>query len=255
VHRVRAAGLADDRVARLLGFPDSADPNSVRRALNRWEGPAARTRIDGQAVADLGHVRNRFAEAAKELGRVVPLSTASDDWPFRLLLDATDLDRRAARAIERFLSALLGVLEAEIRANVLDLPRGVMPGARPVTWEDVRERIAFLREQLAEADWREKLAKYRIAGERHRQVTADLARHPRRAEIVNIIAADPDVAAPDDALSRLWQEWTEHERPRRRSWPPRKQIRYDRPDPRLALDQHVAGGSLRVAAFCPPLAR
>jgi hypothetical protein len=37
IHRTRAAGLRDGGIGRLLGFPPTTAPESVRRALNRWE--------------------------------------------------------------------------------------------------------------------------------------------------------------------------------------------------------------------------
>lgn len=154
VHRLRGRGISDAGIGRLLGFPASVEAGSLRRTLNRWEREEGRrTQIDSQARADVTHAEKRVGEACRDMARVMP--SYVDVVHFTL---EAALEPKAARAVLTYLSELVGLLEAEIRANVLRLPREVMPGARPVAWDEVRERIAALQRALDEEKRRQIVA-------------------------------------------------------------------------------------------------
>jgi hypothetical protein len=72
----------------------------------------------------VAHASNRLDAAAGPLVEVSP-PEIDDLALFHLMLDATDLDTKTAEAVLGFVSALVGRLDAEARANVLELPREV----------------------------------------------------------------------------------------------------------------------------------
>jgi hypothetical protein len=235
IHRMRVAGLADSRIGRLLGFPDSAEPESIRRRLVQWErDDGLRTEVDSQARANVTHAEKRVVAACRRMQ--IPI----DADPVHFTLEA-DLDPgTAAAGVLEYLAELVGLLEAEIGANVLHLPREAMPGARPVAWSEVRERIASLRAGLDDAKRRAVVAEY-IEDQQRRQdnvqgprsspvaasMLAELHGHAREAEIFKIIGNDPDDAASGDMLGHKWTRLYE-----------------DRGDP-ADHDDHKVGGRRR----------
>ena len=257
VYRVRGAGISDPGIGRLLGFPESVEPESLRRALNRWERDSGfRTEVDSQARADVAHAHARLEEAGHRLWPSVP----AEADPVHLTLEA-DLDPKAARLVEEWLTQLVKLLEAETTANVLELPRDVMPGARPVSWTEIRARIQALRAQSHEAKRREIIGGYFDDEATRREVREEL-RKPKYAdeieEILAVLAEDADAASPGDALGRqtipfddvlasvLDDEQHKRHRPRRRPPRDRERIDHNRSDPELIFEQRI--GDLRIAA-------
>jgi hypothetical protein len=178
IHRMRVTGLADSRIGRLLGFPDSAEPESIRRSLTRWERESGfRTEIDSQARADVTHAEKRVGEACRRMR--IPV----DADPVLFTLEA-DLAPSAAAGVLEYLRELVGLLEAEVKANLLHLPRERMPGARPVAWSEVRERIVSLEACLHEEDRRRIVAAYIADCRRREQWLAGLRGHDAEEEIL-----------------------------------------------------------------------
>jgi hypothetical protein len=253
IQRLRAAGLADPRVARLLGFPDAADPESVRRKLNRWEREDGfRTEVDAQARADVTHAEKRVGEACRRMR--IPV----DADPVHFTLEA-DLAPCVAAGVLEYLRELVGLLEAEIGANVLHLPREAMPGARPVSWSEIGNRIVDLEAILHEEDRHRVVAAHIADCRRREQWLAALRGHDVEEEILRELAGDPDVPSSTDALGHLPISFDavlavydpEDDAPRRRRrriWPDRQHIRHERSDARLILEQRVGVGDLRIAA-------
>jgi hypothetical protein len=255
IQRLRTAGLADPRVARLLGSPDAADPESVRKKLNRWEREDGfRTEVDAQARADVAHAEKRVGEACRRMQ--IPVN--ADVVHFTL---EADLAPGVAAGVLEYLRELVGLLEAEIRANVLHLPREGMPGARPVSWSEVRERIASLQAGLDDAHRRQVVAEYiddREDQQHRRDMLAELHGHAREAEILNIIG-DDGAASARDALGHAWtwldDDWGHEEHKVRHRVRLMCRDRQHIRDPRVAgrfellRDQQV--GDLRIAALRP----
>jgi hypothetical protein len=218
IHRVRAAGLDETRVGHLLGFPEQMDADSVRRTLVRWERAAGlATKIDSTARANVVHARNRLIEA---IGHLPIAADASDAEIERVTLDEA-LEGDAAQCVRDFLQALLAFRDAEVAANLLGVPRDVMPGARPVSWVEIEARIDQLEANLKREQSRKTIASF-IARERRRQrVAVELERHPQAREILarldghqhadEILAMlndKPETPSASDVLSRLTIEFT-----------------------------------------------
>jgi hypothetical protein len=252
IHRMRVAGLADSRIGRLLGFPDSAVPESIRRRLIQWErDDGLRTEIDSQARANVTHAEKRVGEACRRMR--IPV----DADPVIFTLEA-DLAPCAAAGVLEYLQELVALLEAEVKANLLHLPREGMPGARPVAWSEVRERIASLRAGLDDAHRRQVVAEYIEDQQHRRDMLAELHGHAREAEILNIIG-DDGAAAAGDALGHAWtwldDDWGHEEHKVRHRVRLMCRDRQHIRDPRVAgrfellLEQQV--GDLRIAALRP----
>jgi hypothetical protein len=258
VYRLRCAGITDSGIGRLLGFPGSVESESLRRTMNRWEqDEGLRTEIDSQARADVTHTEKRVSDACRRMCKAMP-----DDADLVYFTLEAALDSKAAASVLDYLRELVCLLEAEMRANVLHLPRNVMPGARPVAWSEIRERIAALQAGLDDAKRREIVADYIASEQCRQQVLAELSRHPAAEQILELITGDSDTPASGDALGHLpvaldvvlairdaqeGQEGAESpHRKRRRFWPDREHINHERYDARLILEQRV--GDLRIAA-------
>ena len=260
VHRMRADGIDDRRIGWLLGFPESIESESLRRALNRWEASDGfSTEVDSAARAAVGHAENRFARAIN----VLPYRVRADGSS---IIRVTLLDQLTGEDAERvadFLAAFVALRDAEIAANVLNLPRDVMPGAVPVSWKMVEDRLSELRSQLTESKRRQIVAGY-IKDETHRQqqrVIAALVDHPNADAIYAELAASGEPRWT--GLSR--DPWAETEfaagaedRPapkrRRLSWLDRRHVTHERQLSRLPLEQRVADDCIRLAAVPPSAA-
>jgi hypothetical protein len=254
VYRLRCAGITDSGIGRLLGFPDAADPESVRRNLNRREREDGfRTEVDAQARADVRHAEKRVGEACRRMR--IPVD--ADLVHFTLDADLAPCD---AAGVLDYLRALVALLEAEVKANLLHLPREGMPGARPVAWSEVRERIASIEACLHEEDRRRIVAAHIADCRRREQWLAALREHDAEEEILRALTGDPDAPAlSTDALGHLPisidavmavydPEEDAPRRRRRRIWPDRQHIHHERSDARLILEQRVGVGDLRIAA-------
>jgi hypothetical protein len=179
------------------------DAKSLRRTLNGWEKVhGLQTDFDPQARANVTHARKRLSEAGHRMAEVLPDDLCDADF-IHITLDARDLDAPTATAVEDYLRHLVDVLEAEEKANLLALPREVMPGARPVTWSEVRERIAELETTRAAFDRKRVVSGVIDRMQQRRDVEAELENHPHANEILSILERPVDAIAPRDA----WGRW------------------------------------------------
>ncbi|HEY5316509.1 MAG TPA: hypothetical protein VIJ20_00915, partial [Solirubrobacteraceae bacterium] len=87
--------------------------------MNRWEADEGYvSEVDSQARADVAHAERRVIEACRRMcGALPPEADLIHDT-----LEA-DLEPKAAAAVLDYLRELVGLLDVEIRANVLGLPR------------------------------------------------------------------------------------------------------------------------------------
>jgi hypothetical protein len=153
VHRMRGEGVTDAGIGRLIGYPPERSPATLRRTLNDWErSEGLHTEFRSQARADVEHALNRVMDAGERLSQLVSSMFPGGPSEAELLhvaLDAPDLSLEVSVVLRDYLRKMIATLDAQVSANVLDWERGVMPGARRVSWAEVRDRIAFLDDHIA----------------------------------------------------------------------------------------------------------